>query len=353
MNSVNDITRESWILNTMPEWGSRLNEEIEAEKVAPGSVAMWWLGCVGVWVKTPQNTNICVDFWCGTGKRKLDLPDMKPSHQMARMSGSRIAQPNLRAIPFVLDPFSIKQMDAVISTHYHADHIDINVAAAVLKNCPDDVPFIGPQACVDLWVSWGVPIERCIVVKPGDVVKVKDIEIVALEAFDRTILITEPSRPLDEPNGPDMDMRAVNYLIKTEGGNIYHSGDSHYSNYYGKHGKDHKIDVALGSFGENPVGITDKMNAVDILRMAEALRTDVVIPVHHDIWTNMMADPSEILTLFDMRKYRLKYGFLPFIWQPGGKFTYPQDREAREYHHPRGFDDAFEYDVDLPYNSFL
>ena len=47
---------------------------------------------------------------------------------------------------------------------------DINVAAAVLKNCSEDVPFIGPQACVDKWIGWGVPKERCIVVKPGDVI---------------------------------------------------------------------------------------------------------------------------------------------------------------------------------------
>ncbi len=29
MSKVNEITRESWILNTFPEWGTWLNEEIE------------------------------------------------------------------------------------------------------------------------------------------------------------------------------------------------------------------------------------------------------------------------------------------------------------------------------------
>ena len=37
-----------------------------------------------------------------------------------------------------------------------------------------------------------------------------------------------------------MDEKAVNYLIQTPGGNLYHSGDSHYSNYYAKHGNDHR-----------------------------------------------------------------------------------------------------------------
>lgn len=64
-----------------------------------------------------------------------------------------------------------------------------------MQNCPADVPFIGPKTCVDLWIGWGVPKARCIVMKPGDVVKIKDIEIHALDAFDRTALITLPAGP--------------------------------------------------------------------------------------------------------------------------------------------------------------
>ncbi len=108
------------------------------------------------------------------------------------------------------------RFDAVLATHDHNDHIDVNVAAAVMQNCADDVPFIGPQTCVDLWIGWGVPKERCIVVKPGDVVKVKDIEIHALDAFDRTALITLPANQKAAGVLPDgMDARAVNYLFKT------------------------------------------------------------------------------------------------------------------------------------------
>ena len=32
MAKVQDITRESWILSTFPEWGTWLNEEIEEEE---------------------------------------------------------------------------------------------------------------------------------------------------------------------------------------------------------------------------------------------------------------------------------------------------------------------------------
>jgi len=273
---------------------------------------------------------------------------------MQRMTGCKKLQLNLRNIPCVLDPFAVRQIDAVVATHDHGDHIDANVAAAVMKNCGPSVPFVGPKACVDLWVKWGVPTERCITVKPGDVVRVKDVELVALDSFDRTEMVTSPKGVTLAGKMPqDMDERAVNYLVKTPGGSLYHSGDSHYSNYFAKHGNDHTVDVALGSFGENPRGVTDKMTAVDILRMAECLKAKVVIPIHHDLWTNFQADPREILALWEMKKNRLQYQFKPFIWQVGGKFTYPDDAGKSVYQYPRGFDDVFTLEPDLPFRSFL
>ena len=129
MSAIDSITRESWILNTFPEWGTWLNEEIEDEKVAPGTFAMWWLGCTGVWVKSEGGTNISIDFWCGSGKKTHANPWMDPQHQMSRMCGGKKLQPNLRVAPFVLDPFAIKNIDAVLATHDHNavsyTHLDV------------------------------------------------------------------------------------------------------------------------------------------------------------------------------------------------------------------------------------
>lgn len=71
----------------LPEWGSWLNEEIEQEQVAPCTFAMWWLGCTGIWLKSEGGANVCVDFWCGTGKQSHGNPLMKTGHQMQRMAG--------------------------------------------------------------------------------------------------------------------------------------------------------------------------------------------------------------------------------------------------------------------------
>ena len=320
MSKISEMTRQKWIDSTFPEWGTWLVEDIENEVVEPGNVAMWWLGCTGIWFKTPGGANITIDLWCGNGKRTHGNGKMAVGHQMANMCGGRAMQPNLRNVPFVIDPFAFKQVDAVLATHYHQDHMSAEWAAHVIK--------------------------------------LKDIEIVCLDSFDRTCIVTTDSTGPDreELTGKcptDMDEKAVNYLVKTPGGNIYHSGDSHFSIYFAKHGKDYDIDVAFGSFGENPIGMQDKMTSVDVLRMAENLRCKVVVPIHWDVWTNFQADCEEIKVLYDFKKDRNEYKFHPFFWQVGGKYVYPQDKDKIYYHHRRGFEDCFEHPQNIPFRSCL
>ncbi|MFT3833705.1 MAG: L-ascorbate 6-phosphate lactonase [Micropruina sp.] len=351
MSKIDEITRESWILGAFPEWGTWLNEEIDATVVEPGTFDLWWIGNTGIWLKTEGGANIVTDAWFGNGKRTQKVKEMAPYHQMRNMTGGRATQPNLRAAPIVIDPFAITTVDAVLATHIHQDHICPFFAAAVLQNCADDVPFIGPEGCAEIWRKWGVPEDRLVVVKPGDVVKIKDVEIHMLDSFDRTVLVTA-----EEPLAgkvPTMDDKAVNYLFKTPAGSFYHSGDSHYSIRFAKHGKDHQVDVAFGSYGENPIGNQDKMSSIDILRMAEALQCKVVIPFHYDVWTNFKADPQEIVDLWNIKKDVLQYRFKPFIWDVGGRFTFPNDVDKRKYHYRRGFEDAFTDEQNVPFPSIL
>ncbi len=154
---------------------------------------MWWLGCTGIWLKSEGGANVCVDLWVKSGKRTHGNGLMREQHQHQRMIGCVALQPNLRNVPVVIDPFKIKEIDAIMSTHDHGDHIDENVAAAICQNTDESVKFIGPKACVELWRKWGVPEVRLIELKPGDTYKVKDIEIVAMESFDRTELVTAPA----------------------------------------------------------------------------------------------------------------------------------------------------------------
>lgn len=354
MEKITDVTKDRWLRETFPEWGTWLNEEIANKKVPQDSFSMWWLGTTGIWLKTHENTNIVMDMWNATGKKTHGNGKMREGHQMKRIAGVNRVQPNRRNIPFVIDPFEIKNVDALVVSHIHSDHLDIVTASVIAKNCPK-AKFIGPKEVVNTWIEWGIPEERTIIVRPNDTVTIGSVEIVALESFDNTALVTEdnPDVTIEGKIPGNMDDIAVNILFKTSGGNLYHGADSHYSIRFAKQGKEYDIDVALGSFGENPIGMHDKMTSSDILRMAEALRTKVVIPLHYDSWTNFYADPEEIVKLWEFKKDRLKYEFQPYIWQVGGEYQFPRDTDHIRYMYDRGFHDHFEHDTDLPYPSFL
>lgn len=177
------------------------------------------------------------------------------------------------------------------------------------KMLSNPVPFIGPQYVVDQWLTWVVPEDRCRVVKPGDTFKIKDLEITVTDSFDYSALISDPNRDVQPPMDvvpDDMDKRAVNYVIKTDAGTIYDTADSHYSAYFAKHGQDFDVDVAI----VDPVGIQDKMTSIDVLRTAEDLGAKVVIPMHWDVWSNMLGDPGGVELLWRYRRHKFDNGWL-------------------------------------------
>ncbi len=350
--NVNEIDRNRWLQDNFPEWGSWLNEEIAAEKVPQGKFTMWWLACTGIWVKSPQ-ADIAVDFWAQRGRHtKKDRPyEEIKDDQMTRMTGARVLPPYLRCSPHVLDPFAVQKLDALLATHIHGDHFCPYVAAAVVKYT--QARFVGPELVCRTWKEWGVPEGRIVMVKPGDTVRVNDTEVVAVDSFDRTVLITPPPYGVDfrrEPL-PPMDERAVNYIIKTPGGSIYHSGDSHYSNGFYLHGRDHQIDVCLVSFGENGLGIQDKVTASDTLRIAQNLRAKVLIPFHYDMWSMQSVDPAELEVLHHFNRHSMKFKL--FIWKVGGKFTYPDDADKGRYNYPKGEENFYVDQPNIPFKAFL
>lgn len=353
MSKVSEISEQSWILSTFPEWGLWLNEEIDESHVDAHAFKIWWLSNMGIWYKTAQ-LNILIDGWAGSGKRTHRVKNMDERHQFARISGGRKTQPNLRITPQVWNPFAMTHIDAVLATHYHHDHIDPAICAAALNANPE-VPFYGPRFVVDEWKSWGVPVNQLHEVRPGDVIELGDTTVHVLESYDRTVLITdseiEPEPSLSEI--PSMDERAVMFLLQSSAGSLLHAGDTHFSAQLYQIGKKYDVDVACVAFAENPPAIVDKMNASDILRTGEALNCQKLIPMHWDVWSNTLASPYEILRLWEERKAKLAYAFSPLCWLPGGSFTWPEDAHKLEYMYDRGFADHHSYATNPPYPAYL
>ena len=140
MSKISEMTRESWIKATFPEWGTWLVEDIENEVVPEGQVAMWWLGCTGIWFKTPGGANITIDLWCGNGKRTHGNGKMAVGHQMANMCGGRAMQPNLRNVPLL--------------TVLYADNVCDNLDAYTLTYSMTELRYVSLENCGITSMNW-------------------------------------------------------------------------------------------------------------------------------------------------------------------------------------------------------
>ena len=336
MSKISEMTRESWIESTFPEWGTWLVEDIENEVVAPGNVAMWWLGCTGVWFKTPADTNITIDLWCGNGKRTHGDGKMKVGHQMANMCGGRAMQPNLRNVPFVIDPFAFKKVDAVLATHYHQDHMSAEWAAHVINSGMTTTDENGNPA-----FTWGTIMlpegKKPIVMSQDDVCYYPYMDG---DGFASKIVVGEDGRPTCEMKMDDGSISTGSYdLIPLLNDFIDEHPDFSY--------KGAKAIIALtgyegilgyrtaSSYSETPDYESEKEQAA---RVAQCLRDDGWALASHSwghLWMGVSDDPENPYKISDERFYtdtdKWKNEVESLIG-PTDIYIYPNGNDVADWH---------------------
>lgn len=312
------ITRERWIHDAFPQWGSYLNKQIQNTVVPEDKVVMWWIGCCGYVIKTAKTTLI-IDSYAG--------PSSYSEYDycaVCRVAGAQYID-WLRLTPQVVDIFEFKGIDGYFCSHHHNDHCDVYSVNAVLQT--NDCMFHGPQNTINKMKQIGVPEDRRVLVKPGDCIKFEDMEVLVLENYDPSAL--NSGHTGTEPKS--MDECCVSYLFKTKAGNIFHAGDAHFSDIFKAIGDEHQVDIALIPIGDNNRGVSDKPSTFDAVRIAHNLNAKVAIPMHYDLWANIQANPEQF---YRYCKENLK-DTTPVVLQIGAKFEYPTDKDIGFYRYPQ------------------
>jgi L-ascorbate 6-phosphate lactonase len=318
-----EMSREIWLDEVFPEWKSMLNMEIENAKVEKDTFALWFLGGPSWAYKSPGGISCLIDNYSGSSLNSED-------HYcgVCRTSGAPYLT-WIRTNPHVIDPWKFTNLDLVFSTHHHQDHADIYTVKGTLNSTK--CKYVGPKNTCKKFREWGVPEERIIEVKPGDSFTLGDVVVTVEKNYDSMAAMTGDYKP-DDPI--DYDNNAVSFILAAGGKSVIFLGDSLYHNGYTAVGQRNKIDVAVGDMGYNPPGITDKMTPYDLYRVAEALRTDVLIPDHYENWGSSVLDPNQLVEIIKMNRSKIK----PVIMRSGGKFVYPNDRELGIYAYPDNSD---------------
>jgi L-ascorbate metabolism protein UlaG (beta-lactamase superfamily) len=160
-------------------------------------------------------------------------------------------------------PEDLEKADIVLVTHHHSDHcksITINRISGY------DTLIIAPKRCVR---KLGKKLK---IVKPGEEIKVGDISVKALPAYN-TMQGSSTKKIHLKGNG-------VGYLLTIEGKTIYHAGDT---DLIPEMSALVAIDLAL-----LPIGGTYTMDMQEAVEAAIAIRPKILIPMHR-----FLVDPQE------------------------------------------------------------
>ena len=249
------------------DWGSWLPRDVEA--ASPNTVAIWYLGCNGFFLKGNEGTTIAIDPYVGTG----DPPR------------------TVRMIPVPFDPSDITTMDAVLATHEHTDHTHGPSQGPILEST--DARFYAPDDSIDVareTEAW------------QDEYDINETQLQVISEGD-TIDIGEFTVHVEYAHDPD-STHPVSYVIEHDTGTFFHGGDTKPHEDFDALGNAYDIDLGVLAFGSigniddkdtgEPVRTKWYATENEIIRAAAALNIDRLLPSHWDMWKGLTADPTAL-----------------------------------------------------------
>lgn len=252
-------------------------ETIRRAEVAPGELAVCWLGQAGFLLRDGQGTELVIDPYlsnCGE-----------------RIRGFK------RLSPMLLRPGDMSP-DYYITTHLHFDHFDYDAIPEIVKNSRHTL-FLGPSSCCGKLSELGA--ERCSRLDRGDVYEDGRVSI-------RGVLADHG----------DMAPDAIGVLLEMGGCRLYFSGDTAFHEELFLEIAGFRPDVAALSVN----GRFGNLNSAEGARAAALCGARYAIPCHFWTFAEHGGDPGEFCRLLLQEE-----GCKPLCFRQG------EVQVLREYHH--------------------
>ena len=229
-------------------------------KVEAGSVAMWWLGQMGLIIKSP-GALIAIDYYASP------------------MSTRQVAPP--------VPAQEVEGVDAFLGSHNHIDHMD-HQSWRIWAETNPEAKFVFPRAHARSVSRDGVAEGNAIGLNAGESVQIGDMTIHAIPASHEFL-------DQDKETGLYPHLQ---YIVETNGVRIHHAGDT--VRYEG-------MMPAIKAFGPIDVELIPingrdarrlKRNCIGNMTYQEAadlagdVRPGLVIPGHWDMFADNSQDPG-------------------------------------------------------------
>lgn len=214
-----------------------------------------------------------------------------------------------RLYPTPIKPEELDFLDVVICTHTHYDHADPWTLSKIAQ-ANQETRFIVPAPEVDVIASYGIDKDKII---PA----YADREIV-IDGFRITPI---PSAHEVFHTDEEGNYRELGYVIDDGHARIFHAGDM--CMYDGLVERLCHIDVSIlpingRDYFRNANDIIGNFDSVEAVTLAKAIKTDLLIPVHHDLYEVNKVSPAYFVDTLMTVNREQKY----HIFVPGEAYVY-------------------------------
>jgi len=245
-----------------------LAARIDRLTVAPGALALWSLGQAGVVIKA-AGAVLYVDPY------------------LTDADGEGGALP--RAFPPPIAPQEVTHATAVLLTHDHVDHTDVETLRPLSAASPG-AWLAGPPPVRERLLAAGIPEARVQLAEVGRPIALGDVVVTPVPAAHEAL---------------DRDAQGrhayLGYLVEAAGLTVYHAGDTviHPALLDALQGR--RIDVALlpingRDWFRAARGLVGNMDLREAAELTERLDAGLVVPMHYDLLAFNAADPGHFVS---------------------------------------------------------
>ena len=257
----------------VPGVGREIIADVDAFTPPTGMVAVWFIGQAGFIVKFSSGTVCYLDPW------------------LSDLSGDP------RAYPIPLDPHLVTNCDILLTSHDHADHIDVDADPIILRQS-SRATWVAPRGAEALVRRLGGTQERTVLLDGDGAATVRDVRITAIPSThygffseerylpdEEAYYATIPARLPPERQGAE---RFIGFVLECDGFAIYHAGDNNgYRGFLERLARWPHFDLMLlpingRDWFREQTGMIGNFTYREAAQVADRAHARLLVPYHYD-----------------------------------------------------------------------